>query len=261
MVATPYLPLVTTDSVVDISHFQGHVDFAALKAGGVTAVFIKATQGAHYVDPMWQHNSQQAAQAGLLYAPYHFLTGDDVTAQYNHLMQVTRLGRDNVVMLDWEKNPEGTTAPPILVATLGNHMQNVTGRAPLIYCGRWQLPAPDPVLSRWPLMLPEYGDKPICPPGWSQWLFHQYTSSGKAAGVTGKLDRSVFAGTALQLESWWKIGALPVNVDSAPAVTPPPDVVQKTIVKPKRAAASKTRDANETKNLNKAELARVTGVK
>ena len=41
----PYIPPVTSDVVVDLSHWQAPVDFTQAKAAGITAVILKATQG------------------------------------------------------------------------------------------------------------------------------------------------------------------------------------------------------------------------
>jgi hypothetical protein len=108
-----------------------------------------------------------------------------------------------VVMIDWENH-----TPVETVAALGQMISTATGRAPVIYCGRYQLTAPHPVLNQWPLFLAAWNDHPICPPGWSEWLFHQYTNQASVHGIHGNVDRSVFAGTEDQLEEWWGRGTV-----------------------------------------------------
>ena len=46
----PYIPPVTSDVVVDLSHWQAPVDFTQAKAAGITAVILTATQGTNWVD-------------------------------------------------------------------------------------------------------------------------------------------------------------------------------------------------------------------
>jgi len=41
----PYWPPVTSDVVVDLSHWQAPIDFAKARAAGIVAVILKATQG------------------------------------------------------------------------------------------------------------------------------------------------------------------------------------------------------------------------
>lgn len=224
----PFLPSVTTDCVLDISHHQGDVDFSKLKSAGIAAVFIKATEGATGHDPLWGHNSYWAAQAGLMFAPYHFVTNKPVAEQFANFMAVASPGEGSVVMLDFEHNPSGDDASADQVAEFGAMVQKVTGRAPLMYCGRYQMKTAHKVLSAWPLMLPEFGDEPVCPPGWDSWLFHQYRDDAEIAGVKGHVDRSVFAGTLAELEAWWQTGAMPKTepvkavVKAEPAKKPEP---------------------------------------
>ena len=47
LVAAPYIPPVTSDVVVDLSHWQAPVDFVSAKSAGIAAVILKATQGSH----------------------------------------------------------------------------------------------------------------------------------------------------------------------------------------------------------------------
>src|SRR5215470_1317293 len=63
------------DIIFDISHYQGHVDFAAAYAAGMRAVIVKATEGLKYTDPTFNRNVIEAQAAGLLVGAYHFGTG------------------------------------------------------------------------------------------------------------------------------------------------------------------------------------------
>ncbi len=219
MAATLYLPPVVFDGVLDISHYQPSVDFPAVKTAGIAAVFIKATEGVGYTDASWSAHTAAATAAGLLVGSYHFCTGAPPQEQADHFLGVVTPVVGSVVMLDFEHNPSGPTASADQVAQLGTIIEKVIGRPPLIYCGRWQIPVPHPVLSTWPLMLPEYGKTPYCPPGWSTWLFHQYTGSGHVGGIDGDVDRSVFAGTQAELIAWWKPASSAIPV---PAIRPVP---------------------------------------
>ena len=58
---------------IDVSHFQGEVDWGAVAAAGVRFAFIKATEGLDDVDPRFAQNWQGSRAAGLLRGAYHFL--------------------------------------------------------------------------------------------------------------------------------------------------------------------------------------------
>lgn len=251
------------DNIIDISHWQGKIDFAKVRQSGVDAVFIKATQGDNYHDPQWSSYAFWASQNGLLFAPYHFMTDESVKAQFENIMRIVNPGDGAPIMLDFEDNPAGGTADADLVAKLGQMLEGVTGRKPLIYCGRYQIKTPHKWLSQCPLMLPQWSNKtPTCPPGWSTWLFHQYTDKGNVHGIAGGVDRSTFAGDAEQLHDWWQQGLLP-GAEPAEEPDPAPPVLPSVVEAPKHKKKTEGPSTGEleerevTRQLNKKELERV----
>jgi GH25 family lysozyme M1 (1,4-beta-N-acetylmuramidase) len=71
---TPYLPQTMSDIVIDLSHWEAPADFAQVKASGIAAVILKATQGTGFVDPTFAARTVAANTAGLLVGTYHFST-------------------------------------------------------------------------------------------------------------------------------------------------------------------------------------------
>ncbi len=63
------LPAVVFDGVIDVSHHNGAIDWPAVAAAGIALAFIKATQGAGFVDPTFERNRSAAANAGVLTVP------------------------------------------------------------------------------------------------------------------------------------------------------------------------------------------------
>lgn len=204
-----YLPPVTADAVIDISHHQRDADFAAAKAAGIAAVILKASQGVSWVDPVFVERAEAVVKAGLLLGAYHFLDGSDSRAQADHFFDtVAGCCAGALLALDLERSPAGTSATPDQAASAAERIHGQTGRWPVIYVGRWSLPAPHPVLARCPLWLPEYGSDPVCPPGWRRWHLWQHTD-GRAGlaplpvpGI-GRCDRSRYAGPSADLARWW----------------------------------------------------------
>ena len=41
---------------IDVSHFQGNVDWKKMEEQGISFSYIKATEGSSYVDPMFESN-------------------------------------------------------------------------------------------------------------------------------------------------------------------------------------------------------------
>lgn len=58
---------------VDVSHWQGDIDFEALKRQGYEFAMIKATQGTWFVDPKLSQNVARCEAAGMAHGLYHFL--------------------------------------------------------------------------------------------------------------------------------------------------------------------------------------------
>ena len=80
---------------IDVSHFQGEVDWGAVAATGVRFAFIKATEGLDDVDPRFAQNWQGSRAAGLLRGAYHFLHPNlDAGQQAAHFLSVVTLDDD-----------------------------------------------------------------------------------------------------------------------------------------------------------------------
>ena len=59
---------------VDISHYQGKVDFKKMEKQDIKFVFIKATEGAKYKDKMFEKNYQDAQKNEMCVGAYHFFS-------------------------------------------------------------------------------------------------------------------------------------------------------------------------------------------
>ena len=61
---------------VDVSVYQGRIDWDTLAEQGISFAFIKATEGSGSEDPNFQRNWGQARQSGLRVGAYHFFSFD-----------------------------------------------------------------------------------------------------------------------------------------------------------------------------------------
>ena len=59
---------------VDVSWHQGPIDWNAVSRADVRFAYVKATEGADYVDPRFAFNWREAHRAGLYVGAYHFFT-------------------------------------------------------------------------------------------------------------------------------------------------------------------------------------------
>lgn len=212
-----YRPAVQTDCVVDLSHNQRilnpEIAFQTAKLSGVAMIIHKATQGTGMVDETYAERKAAAAAVGLLWGAYHFCDGSDAASQVSHFLGT--VGEPyGLLAIDAEKN-----ASQVSVAQVCQIIYQIcqkTGHWPLLYMGR---SGPDGTgagldaesaayLAQCDLWLPEYGNNPIPPIGFSKWALHQYTGDGingpgNVAGIGTHLDRSYFAGSVADLQAWF----------------------------------------------------------
>jgi len=162
--AAPYTPPLTSDVVIDLSHWQMPVDFAKAKSAGIAAVILKATQGSGWKDATFAGRFAAATAAGLLVGAYHFLDNSPPALQVDNFLSTAE--GCPVLALDAEPNGIGGTVTIVQTAETAARLQMATGRAPLVYVGRYGPDGrgtgfPNGVLSRCPLWLPAYGAQPV----------------------------------------------------------------------------------------------------
>lgn len=214
-----YLPPVQTDCVVDLSHNNAialpNTAFSTAAASGVELFILKATQGAGMIDTTFPARRAAVTACGALLGAYHFCDGSAPNAQVGNFLNAVGDTTGVLLALDAEANPASQVNVYSVCVMAWQIFQQV-GRWPLLYMGR---NGPDnkgtglndtdvtAYLAQCDLWLPEYGNYPIPPPGFSKWVMHQYTGdgiggAGVVAGIGNKLDRSYFAGTAADLKVW-----------------------------------------------------------
>ncbi|KAJ3751411.1 glycoside hydrolase family 25 protein [Lentinula detonsa] len=198
---------------VDVSHFQGAIDWTSVAANGISFVFIKATEGTTFLDPDFSSNYVGATNVGLTRGGYHFAHPDSSSgatqADYflAHGGGWTADGITLPGMLDIEYNPSGDECYGLSASAMVSWIQDFsdtyesqTGRYPIIYTttdwwttctGNSAAFADDN-----PLFIAHYATTiGTIPAGWPFATFWQYADSGPEPG-----DQDVFNGDAAGLE-------------------------------------------------------------
>ena len=123
---------------VDVSHYQGIVDWVAVKASCARPDFAvaawKVTQGARTVDATAARNRKDAKNAGFRWRfGYHWLSPniDGVTQARWFLTNFANIGPHEAVILDCEE--KGITADQAL--QFCEAVEGTTGRPVAVYCG------------------------------------------------------------------------------------------------------------------------------
>jgi hypothetical protein len=69
-------PFATTVPGVDVSHYQGTINWASVRSAGIQFAYIKATEGTTYKDPMFNTDYLGAYNNGVIRGAYHFARPD-----------------------------------------------------------------------------------------------------------------------------------------------------------------------------------------
>ncbi|MBI3712163.1 MAG: glycosyl hydrolase family 25 [Burkholderiales bacterium] len=194
-------------SGVDVSHFQGNVDWAAVKAAGIAFAFAKASDGNTYQDTQFKKNWQGMQAAGLPRGAYHFYESNDdpVTQANNFLSAVGALAKTDLPPVIDIESTKGNFGNNSLAANLQICLDAVEKGlkcTPIIYtnCAFWNANL-TAEFGRYPLWIARYSSAPpTIPNGWTNWNFWQYSESGTVPGVTGAVDLDRFAGSKDDLQ-------------------------------------------------------------
>lgn len=64
---------------IDVSHWQGDINFAAVKDSGISVVYVKSSEGKSFIDSNFEKNYQNAKANGLKVGFYHYVTARTVS--------------------------------------------------------------------------------------------------------------------------------------------------------------------------------------
>jgi GH25 family lysozyme M1 (1,4-beta-N-acetylmuramidase) len=194
---------------IDVSRFQGTIDWTQVQASGVVYAWIQISRSLTDVDMQFDYNWSHAKTVGVLRGAYQrFHPGQDVLGQADLFLQKLGLFQagDLPPMLDIEDS-DGLTGTAI-AAAVGqwlDHVQAAVGVKPIIYTGLgfWRDTVGGADYSQYPLWIANYSA--TCPPipdPWTKWTFHQYSSTAHIPGITqNTVDVDKFNGTLDQLKA------------------------------------------------------------
>lgn len=185
---------------IDVSHYQGNVDWAEVKAAGTTFAAIKATQyasGYEYQD-YYPQQIQSARASGLVVGGYHMLTGyDNGKTQGEYFLSVAKPQKGDLIpMLDMEQASGGTPEQVVAAAKAWmDVVEQAVGKKPFIYTNTpyWEEIGNPTGFEDNPLWIAEYGvSSPKLPATWTLYTIWQHSQSGTVSGIDGDVDLDIF---------------------------------------------------------------------
>jgi MYXO-CTERM domain-containing protein len=193
---------------IDVSYYQGNIDWNAAAADGVKFAIVRVSHSLQFEDPEFEDNLSGARAAGIHTGVYQYFEPDeDPVAQADLLLN--KMGPlmpgDLPPMIDVESTAGlGPGAINDAIHAWIDRVEGELGVKPIIYSGYyfWNDNVGSTDFGDYPLMLPWYGVE--CPggvpTGWDMWTIHQYCDCGSVAGIAGNVDVNRFNGTEGDLE-------------------------------------------------------------
>jgi len=198
---------------IDISKWQGDIDWDQVRKAGISFAFMKATEGGDHTDSRFEEYLRGARSAGIASAPYHFYyfctPARDQAAWFIANVPRSAVHMPPVLDVEWnhasrtcKTRPDPETVrseikiwsdiirrhygkTPIIYTTVDFHRENINGD--LKHHQFWLRS-----VARHPQDI--YPDHP--------WTFWQYTGTGMVPGIKGNTDINAFAGSKSQWRAW-----------------------------------------------------------
>lgn len=193
---------------VDVSNYQGDINWQELEAQNVSFAFIKATEGSGHTDESVRRNLDRAAGTGIKVSAYHFFSFDSAgeTQADNFIAAVSRDEIDMPPVVDIEyygdkrKNKPSQAEAESILRPLLSRLEAYYGVKPIIYTTL-------PVYFRY--VKGSFSDYPLWirsvtfEPDLMDWKFWQYSDKGTLTGYDGDeehIDLNVYNGSEEDFE-------------------------------------------------------------
>ncbi len=197
---------------IDVSKYQGDIDWWTVRRAGIDFAFIKATEGGDHTDDRFLDNWRASGAAGIPRGAYHYYyfcrpAMEQAAWFINHVPRDPS-ALPPVLDLEWTHKSKTCTYRPdpatvqsearIFLAALTAYY----GKRPVIYTTvdfyrdneLWHLD--------YPFWLRSVAAHPSDIYRGQRWHFWQYTGTGIVDGIAGPTDLNVFAGSRAQWQAW-----------------------------------------------------------
>ena len=192
---------------IDVSSYQGDVDWPVLSDNNIDFAFIKATEGSDFVDERFAYNLDEALKTKLKVGAYHFFNFDETGASQaqNFIANVPKNDKMLPPVVDIEFYPPyNRFLPPSTDSVIAelrallDALEAYYGKRPIIYTSKY----PYSVyiagnFSDYKLWIANYDENPTLSDG-REWTFWQYSEHGVLPGYSGAvehIDLNVYRGS------------------------------------------------------------------
>ena len=188
---------------IDVSDWQGYIDYNQVKSSGIDIVYIKSSQGSNIKDPYFELNYENAKANNLKVGFYHFLTATSVeeAEQEAIFFSSTISGKqvDCKLALDYEQFNGANIEQINQIATAFiQKVKELTKKQVIVYSDLYnsQNTFNSEVANNSELWIAYYGDYRNLEninSSWQYFIGTQYTDTGRVNGISGNVDRDLFS--------------------------------------------------------------------
>lgn len=198
---------------VDVSHYQGDIDWDVLSSEDIDFAFIKATEGSTFVDDRFSYNFAEAQKHDISVGAYHFFSfsSSGITQAENFINTVIPFEGMLPPVVDLEfygefaENPLSKEAVDKEFGSMLSTLEEYYGLKPIIYATEdsYELYLANDY-EEYDIWIRNVKTKAKMSDG-RQWTFWQYTNREKLSGYSGDeefIDMNVFFGTAAEFAAY-----------------------------------------------------------
>ena len=200
---------------IDVSRWQGKIDWASVAEAGKQFAFIKATEGGDHIDPRFLENWYGAKQAGLVRGAYHFVYWCRSAADQARWFKQNVPNDPGALppVLDVEWNNDSKTCPQkvskekalSMIQYMLHEMERHTGKRPIIYTDiNFHDDILEGELTDYPHWIRSTAAEPHVRYRDRRWTMWQYTTTGRVPGIKGDVDRNAFYGSEREWHAFLK---------------------------------------------------------
>ena len=171
---------------IDVSIWQGEIDYKQVKANGIEVVYIRSSEGSSYVDPYYLRNYNNAKENGLQV----IAQADFFVALVGGLEPNCRLAMDfeqfdglsieqiNEISLAFLRRVEERSGKEVVIYSDADNARNTFG---------------EELAEKYPIWVADYDvETPESNDKWETWVGFQYSDLGRIDGIDENVDLDYF---------------------------------------------------------------------
>lgn len=184
---------------IDVSTYQGTINFKEVKDAGIEVVYIRSSAGSSYIDDKFEENYRKAKENNLKVGFYHYVTARNTKEAKEQAIFFANVLKDKVadarLAMDFEAL-RGFSKEEIndIAFTFLKTLEEKTSKKVVVYADGYNASYrfSKPIADTYPLWVAEYGPKEPVFKNWKSWAGWQYTDTGRINGIKDYVDRDIF---------------------------------------------------------------------